>query len=156
MSVAIAQAANLKRGHEFQSISEHLVRKTSHGKVQMTTPGEMVRTMQAASRGSGSSVKEATDSHPTRGGFNTVQKDPSKTDGSLLAHSFTSETTVLEACSEDCSGTISPYKDDSGIFSTGSCSEAAAQEMSFEAETDFSSFDDCSYNSGSPGSSSPA
>lgn len=44
MAVAIAQAPLLKRGHEFQSVSEHLPRKTSLGQVQLANPSEMVPT----------------------------------------------------------------------------------------------------------------
>jgi hypothetical protein len=155
MSMAIAQAANLKRGHEFQSISEHLVRKTSHGKVQLAKPEEMVRTMPATSRGSGSSVSKTACSHttnqPNGGGFDTVQKDCSKTPGSLLANG--SETAAQEDSSEeDRSSANSPSENDtadSGFFGTGSFSVAAAQENGLEAEHNFSPFEDSSYDSSS-------
>jgi hypothetical protein len=153
MSMAIAQAANLKRGHEFQSISDHLVRKTSHGKVQLATPEEMVRTMPATSRGAGSSVSKAgssvskaggshTTNRHTGGGFATVQK----TAGSLLANGLTSKTAAQDFYEEDHSGTISPSENDtgdSGIFGTGT---------GFEDEYDLTPFDDASYDSsiGSP------
>jgi len=35
MSVAIAQAGNLKRGHDYQPISDHLHKKTSNSKVNI-------------------------------------------------------------------------------------------------------------------------
>ena len=44
MAAAIAQAPLLKRGHEFQTVSEHLQRKTSVGQVQMAKPFEMIST----------------------------------------------------------------------------------------------------------------
>ena len=42
MAVAIAQAPLLKRGHEYQPVSEFLQRKTSLGQVQMASPVDMV------------------------------------------------------------------------------------------------------------------
>jgi hypothetical protein len=45
MSMAIAQAANIKRGHDFQPISELLVKKTTKSSVHMTSPEEIIRLM---------------------------------------------------------------------------------------------------------------
>ena len=44
MAAAIAQAPLLKRGHEFQPVSEHLPRKTSVGQVQMAKPVDWIPT----------------------------------------------------------------------------------------------------------------
>jgi len=84
--------------------------------------------MPGSSRGGGSSVWKAAGSHPTkqhtRGGFDTMHKDGSNATGSPLTNSFTSETAVQEACSEeDRSSTICENDtEDSGFFGTGSCS----------------------------------
>jgi hypothetical protein len=44
MAAAIAQAPLLKRGHEFQTVSEHLPRKTSVGQVQMAKSVDWIPT----------------------------------------------------------------------------------------------------------------
>ena len=44
MAAAIAQAPLLKRGHQFQSVSQYLPRKTSLGRVLMAHPADMVPT----------------------------------------------------------------------------------------------------------------
>ena len=41
MAVAVAQAASMKRGHGFFSVSEHLPRKMSRATVQFKLPGDM-------------------------------------------------------------------------------------------------------------------
>ena len=45
MSMAIAQASKLKRGHDFESISEHLVKKRSNARIEHLHPSKMVQNL---------------------------------------------------------------------------------------------------------------